>query len=224
MKKTQGLVCVGIAVLVTGCATTTTKMSGTWQAPDFVGKSFNNILVLSVAKEERNRRIYEDTMVESLAMVGTKAVASYRALPKLDEDSEASVKALVAKNKHDGVLVTRLVAVDKKTHYVEGQSYMIPNGQYSTGYPYGFHDPGYNGFYRSGYYNYYSTSYSVVNEPGYTVTQYSAVVETNFYDVESGQLVWSGRSTTLDPQSTGKASPSITSAVSRELKKDGVLR
>ncbi len=207
MKKIQGLVCIGIAVLVTGCAMTTTKMSGTWQAPDFVGKSFNNILVLSVAKEERNRRMYEDKMVESLAMVGAKAVASYQILPKLDENSEASVKELVAKNHHDGILVTSLVRVKRDRHRVEAQSYVVPNS-----------------YYEQGYYGHYITSYSIVHEPGYDVTRYSAILETNFYDVESGQLIWSGRSTTLDPQSADKAIPSITSAVSRELKKDGILK
>lgn len=207
MKKTQGLVYVGIAVLVTGCATTTTKMSGTWQAPDFVGKSFNNILVLGVAKEERNRRMYEDKMVESLAMVGAKAVASYQILPKLDENSETSVKELVAKNHHDGVLVISLVRVKRERHRVEAQSYVVPNG-----------------YYGRGYYGHYMTSYSIVNEPSYDVTRYSVVWETNFYDVESKQLIWSGRSTTLRPQSAGKAIPSMTSAVSRELKKDGILQ
>jgi hypothetical protein len=223
VPKIQGLVCLGVAVLVAACATTTTKMSGTWQAPDFVGKSFNHILVLGVAKEERNRRMYEDKMVESLGMVGSKAVASYRVLPKLDENTEASVKALVARNHYDGVLVTRLVAVDSKLQHVKGQSYVVPNGRYSVGYPNGFYAPGYNGFYRSGYYGYYRTSYTVVNEPGYDVLRYSAVLETNFYDVESEQLVWSGRSTTVRPQSAGNAIPSITSTVSRELKKAGVL-
>lgn len=198
-------------------------MSGTWHAPDFVGESFSNILVISVAKENTDRRMYEDRMVESLAGVGTNAVASYRALPNLEDVSEASVKELVAKNRHEGVLVTRLVSVDSKMHHVKGQSYVVPNGRYSVGYPSGFHEPGYNGFYRPGYYGYYSASYSVVSEPGYDVLRYSALVETNLYGVESEQLIWSGRSTTLRPQSAAKAIPSITSTVARELKKAGVL-
>lgn len=223
MPKTQSLVYLGVAVLVAACATTTTKMSGTWQAPDFVGKGFSNILVLSVAKENADRRMYEDKMVESLANVGASAVPSYRVLPNLDEVSEASVKELVAKNRHDAVLVTRLVSLDSKIHHVKGQSYVVPNGRYSVGYPSGFYQPGYNGFYRPGYYGYYSNSYSIVNDPGYDVLRHSVLVETNLYDVESEQLVWSGRSTTLRPESAAKAIPSITSTVSRELKNDGVL-
>ncbi len=207
MQKVQGLVCIGIAVIVTGCAMTTTKMSGTWQAPDFIGKNFNNILVLGVAKEETNRRMYEDKMVESLAMVGARAVASYRVLPKLDEGSEASVKELVAKKHYDGVLVTSLVKVKSEMQHVKGESYLVPDG-----------------YYPQGYYGYYTTSYTVVNEPGYNILQHTAVLETNFYDVESEQLVWSGRSETLRPQSAGKAIPSITSTISRELKKDGILK
>ena len=63
----------------------------------------------------------------------------------------------------------------------------------------------------------------VVIEPGYYETQTILRLETNLYDVESGELVWSGQSETFDPNSVEDVIDSVTQAVARRLRDEGLI-
>lgn len=223
MKIYQHLLSITALLFLTACTTTSTTISDTWKAPNFTGNSLNTILVLGVSDNESNRKMFEDSMVKALNTAGTHAVASYTVLSTSQKLSKTAITAAVKKQGYNGIIISRFVTVKSNSHYVKGDSYVVPNGAYSMGYPSGFYDAGYNGFYRSGYYGYYQNSYSVVHEPDYMVTTKSIVLETNLYSVKSNMLIWSGRSTTVNPESASKVIPSVTTAISKELLKEGVI-
>lgn len=203
-------------ILLLACTTaTSTKMSATWKAPDFSGNNYKNILVLGVAEDELNRRLFETQMSKFLQKRGVIAVPSHSILPRLEQLNEDSVTAAVKAHHYDGVIVTTLVGVDTEVRHIREENYIVPTGVYG---------PRYTGFYAPGYYRYYEVSYKTVHKPGYNVYEKSAILETNLYDVKSKKLIWSGRSTTIKPQSASEAIPSIVSSIAQQLVKEGVIR
>ncbi|MCF6288107.1 MAG: hypothetical protein L3J53_02580 [Proteobacteria bacterium] len=223
MKLRKIFITAITALVLTSCASTSTKMTGTWKAPDFKTKNFNNILVLSIAQDGVDRRMFEDAMAKALTKAGAESIPSYRVLPNGGKLNEDTVTEVVKKHKYDGVIVTKLITVTTDIEHVGAKSYTQPTGFYQTGYPTGYYRSGYNGFYAPGYYNNYAISYERINEPAYNIETTTAVVETNLYDTETQNLVWSGRSATINPLSAGNAIPSITSAIAKQLKAEKVI-
>ena len=88
----------------------------------------------------------------------------------------------------DAIVASRLVKVDKKVTYIPGQAYPLYPA-YST------------------FYGYYGAIYPVVYSPDYLRVDRTAQVETNFYSTAppDGNLIWTGTSNTVNPQSPLKA-------------------
>ncbi len=74
-----------------------------------------------------------------------------------------------------------------------------------------------------GYYGYYGSSWDVVHEPGYYQTHTIVRLETNLYDVGTGELVWSGQSETFNPSSLKDSIDSVTKAVAKRLRKESLI-
>lgn len=196
---------LAIAVMLTACATVT-KISGAWKDPQYQGGTFHKLLVIGVGENISNSRLFEDEFAKALAAKGTIATPGYRALPDVAQPSREDIANTIAAGRYDGVIVTRLLAVDRETHHVPPRSYVVP------------------AFYRGmDYYGYYHTSYRVVHEPGYVRTDTTIKLETNLYESRSAALVWSGRSSTFDPSSVNDAIASIIHAVTQRLAKDGLI-
>jgi len=223
MKFRNLLTVTIVALVLTSCASTSTKMTGTWKAPDFKTKNFKKLLVMGVSQDGVDRRMFESAMVKALSKAGVTSIASYTVLPDGGKLNKSTVTEVVKKHKYDGVIVTKLITVSTDIKHVAAKSYAQPTGFYQVGYPTGYYRSGYNGFYAPGYYNHYVTSYNIVNEPAYNVETNTAVIETNLYDVETGNLVWSGRSATINPLSAGNAIPSITSTIVKKLKQEKII-
>jgi hypothetical protein len=97
----------------------------------------------------------------------------------------------------DGVIVTRLLGVEEETDCVPPRTYTVPR--------------------HHAYYGHYGSSWDVVHEPGYFETHTIVRLETNLYDVGTGELLWSGQSETFDPSSLTDIIDSATRAVAKRL-------
>ena len=118
----------------------------------------------------------------------------------------ASIKDAVRKTSADLVAVTRLLAVDKEQEYVPGSTYYAPA-------------PGYYG-----YSNYYMSSYAVVSTPGYIQENTIVKLETNFYDIKTEKLVWSGLTHTVNPQSAQEVATSVAGTIVDDLVQKKIIR
>lgn len=215
LKIYPGLLCAAAVIFLSACTTTSTKMSETWKAPDFQGRQYNNLLVLAVGKTDTNRHIFEDALAKALIAKGAQAKPSYTVLSNTSEISKAAVEEAIKKYHYDGIIVTTLIGVDSYTKRVSTPSYVV-----STGYPVGYR--GYRGY--QGYYGYYRNSYIFVNGEDYDIEKSIVSLETKLYDIQSEKLVWSGRSTTFEPESATAVISSVTDIISKELIKEGVIR
>jgi hypothetical protein len=215
-RSVRLLAVAAAALVLAACAST--KLMSTWRNPQYTGPAMKKLAIFVLVKEDGLRRFAEDQMVQNMPP-GTNAVASHRLFDRLEEDHEKVMGRLV-KEGFDGVLVTRLVALDKSQSYVPPQTYVTPVPAPMVVGPYGGVNPYYGRFY--GYYGPgYATAYTTA--PGYTVDTTTAVVETMLYRVPDDMPVWSGTTKTLNPQSKPEMIQAIADLVENELIKQKLV-
>ena len=176
-----------IAMLVTAC--TTTQLNAVWKDQTYQAHP-RKIMVIGVAKNPVNRRIFEDEFVRQLNAHGTEAIASYTVLPDTQQGNHASIATKVAELRADTVLITRMVSKKTVQFYVPGTaSYpppyvpavVPPNAPGTAYYP-----PPYYGTWP----DYYGQGYQAMYTPGYMAEEEFAVFETNLYDATNDKLIW----------------------------------
>ena len=77
LRSPFGLV-FSVAILVSACAST--QITSVWRDPSYQSRPAK-IMVIGVAKNPINRRLFEDEFVSQLKSHGTDAVASYTVIP-----------------------------------------------------------------------------------------------------------------------------------------------
>ena len=202
--------------LLVSCANT--KISQSWVEPDNK-KSYNDLLIIGIAESEQNRRAYESYFIEALGAQNIEAIASYKLIKsneKIDRDTVTNaIKGLGI----DGVIITHMVAVEEETVYRPGAG----SGGYGYG-GYGYGGMGYGGGYYGGMYSYYPHVNSYVHDPGYYDTLETYTLETNLYDVETEELVWSARSRTFAPESVDEVIVDLTKLLIEDLEDKNLIK
>ena len=201
----SGTVILLASLILSGCSNT--KISQSWVEPDNK-KVYKDLLIIGIAESVQNRRAYESYFVEALAEDGIEAVASYK-LMKSDEKIERDTVARAIKGLGiDGVIVTHMVAVDEETVYRPSMDYQ----------------PMYGGGYYGGMYSYYPHVNTYVTRPGYYTTHETYTIETNLYDVETEELVWSARSRTFSPESVDEVIVDMTKLLIGDMKDKNLIK
>jgi hypothetical protein len=163
-----------VAMLLAACATT--QVTSVWKDPSYHARPAR-IMVIGVARNPINRRLFEDEFVAQIKARGTEAIASYTVLPdKLQDDSDA-IAAKVKELGADTILITRLVSKKLVQTYVPPTPYFPP--PYYGSWP-----------------QYYGYGYRYMYTPGYIAEDEYAVIETNLYEAKSDKLVWAASSET----------------------------
>ena len=194
MNNRTALYGVVWALLLSGCAATSTI--SVWQDDTFSGPPFEHLLVVAVSSQPGDRKIFESEFAKAIVDAGKNATASSRVMPGEEKLSAESVKAAIAGTGIDAVLVTSVVGVDERESYVAPPTYSRT------------------------YYGYYATSYDFAYQSGY-YHQYSVYhLETNVYDVQSEELVWTMRSEAVAPKSVAQVVASLSKQIIAQLKKD----
>ena len=196
---------IASSLLLISCANT--KLSQSWVEPSNE-RSYNDILIIGIGESEQNRRAYESYFVEELNTHGVESVASYKIIRQNEDiDRNTVVNAIDGLN-IDGVLVTHMVAVDEETIYRPSMDYM----------------PMYGGGHYGGLYSYYPHVNTYVHQPGYYTTHETYTLETNLYDVETEEMIWSARSRTFSPESVDEVIVDLTKLLIADLKDKGLIK
>ena len=199
------LVIVAMAFAATLVACASTSLDGVWMDPEYAVEGMDNFMVVAIADNSGNRRLYETEMTTKLQSKKVRAIPSYTVVADGQDISEESLHPILIQNEVDAIIVTRVLSVDTSTDYVPGSTYVVPNSYYG------------------GFYGYYSRSYAVVSDPGYYTENTTVLLETNVYDVANSKLIWSGVSRTYNPSNTSSAINEITSLIVDSMNKDGLL-
>jgi hypothetical protein len=181
---------MALFVLLTAASCTTSqKVTSSWineEALPVVKRPFRSILILTITENVNAKNLIEEEMAKLIRARGQKALKSSDVfIPKMEDNSEASrnlVKMAIRKTGCDAVFTMALLDVKKVETYQPGRAY----------YPMGY------GYYGS-FADYYGHYYPVMYDPGYYVTDKTYYIESNFYDVASGQLLYSVQSSACNP-------------------------
>jgi hypothetical protein len=201
MKKTiLKWCCLGMPFAIVFMACAGTKLSDTQVDKSRRGKPVSNILVIGVTYKdnEKVRRSFEDRFVKQLRAAGVEAVPSGDAISipsDLMLEKEQILKAADQFN-NDAVIITYVAAKEEKESYTK---------RYDN------------------YYSYYGSVYVYTHGPGYSSTKTYHRLVTNLYDVKTEKLIWSGKSQTLNPDSTTQVIDEVIEVVIEDLQKNKLL-
>ena len=96
---------------VLGCSST--KLVNQWENPQYVPARLDRLLVIGVSRQAGLRRTFEDEFVARLKTAGIDAAPSYLFIPEDGPVQEARLQEAVRQAGADGVLMTRLVRVER---------------------------------------------------------------------------------------------------------------
>jgi hypothetical protein len=194
---------LGVAAALIGlalAACSSTILRDSWKDPQFRGEPLRNVLVIGVARSPAHRRIFEDGFAQALRVRGTGGAASYPLLPEEGAIPNERIKEAVARARADGVLITRVLRVQRNVQVTPG--YLVP------GYAYGF-------------YPYYHATWVAVPP---TVDQYDVLtIESTLWDMRSERAVWSGTSESTEPKDVAALTGELAELLILRMKEDKVL-
>jgi len=196
-------------LVISGCTTKRTLISGTWKNPNGV-KGYNNILVAALTSHAVPKSVIETDLVDEFKKNGIEATESIMKFPINEASSDTQKHELMNKVKDkgmDAILTISLLKKETDTRYVRGS--------YS-------YDPFEYPFYRN-FWGYYSYWYPYAYSPGYYVTDKTYYLETNLYDLSTEELVWSAQSRTYNPIDLNSFSKEFAQIIVSRLKEDNIV-
>lgn len=192
------------ATLLAACSSTT--LSGSWRDPDFRGQ-IRKVYIVGVAKQDINRRIFEDTFSRELQPFGVTGLTSYRDLPSSETIVKEDVARELKRNGADSILMARMVSL--RTEQVV-----------TPGYVSGYAPPA--PYYRS-WDSYYDRRFEAIYQPP-TISEFQvATIEANLYEAATGRLIWSAQLETVVENNLEKLFSDFVKTVSKDLQKQGLI-
>ena len=198
------------ALIFTACGPSQ-QITNSWINPEANSKGpYESIFVIVLSQDKETSFSVEDRMAAIIASRGQKFVVSSAVFPpnlSISENfSREQMAEAIKRTGCDAVFVIALLDVKTDEHYQPGHAY----------YPMNY------GMYGS-YYGYYNHYYPQVYSPGYYTSDKTYYIETNFYDLESDQLLWSIQSEAYNPSSLDSWFDKYSYDLINELKKEAVI-
>jgi hypothetical protein len=222
MRQT-GILLILISLLFVGCGPST-KLVRSWVNEEDTPKSYEKLAVVAITPNASNRYLIERAVVKDLLDDGIKATPTYEIFPlagrlgdlgdvvKDKEDLKKRVVAKVEEHNIDALMIISVFNIEKEQRYVSNNNYMMGG----TGY-YG------NPYMHGAYYNYYAYSIGTIYDNGYYVDDYTYFLECNLFDVATEELLWSGRTKTVNMNSVEEEAVYFSEVVIKEIIKKKVI-
>jgi hypothetical protein len=188
------------ALLLASCASTPTSHTtvlGDWMADNY-NRQLSSFMVISLADEPGIRVKFESIMVNRLKQEGLHAIASSDIMPVDQEINRGTVKAAMADKDIDGVLVSRLLGVERNAIYVPPS----PDNSLETT---------------------FNLAAPLVTSPGYMEHRSVVTLQIDLYDSASEHLVWSLRAQTVNPPNVTEVMDKISNDVVKDLRSKGLI-
>ncbi len=207
---TKSLCALLFAAILSGCGPTQ-KITTAWINPEAHSKDpYKSIFIMALSQSKESSYNVEDQMALTITSRGPKAVRSSDVFPPNIAISENFTREQLAdaikKTGCDAVFIIALLDVNTVEHYQPGVSYYSMN--------YGMH---------GSYYGYYNHYYPHVYSPGYYSIDKTYYIESNFYDLELDQLLWSVQSEAYNPTSLESWFKKYSYNLIKLLKEEGLI-
>ena len=210
MMKSKYLFILLFALAFSACGPSQ-KITNSWINPEAGSKSpYESIFVIVLSQNKETSFSVEDRMAAMIASRGQKVELSSAVFPPNLSISENFTREQMAeaikRTGCDAVFVIALLDVKTVEYYQPGRAY----------YPMNY------GMYGS-YYGYYNHYYPQVYSPGYYSSDKTYYIESNFYDLEQDQLLWSIQSEAYNPSSLDSWFDRYSYNLLNELKNEGLI-
>jgi hypothetical protein len=179
-----------------------TKIVTSWRDPEVTVNTaqLNKFVVAALLKNQGVRRRAEDLMA---SYYPGKAVPSYKELGEAElKDSDDVYNQKLKNEGFDGIVIMRLLQVDRDRRYVPGD---------------------YPVYYRS-WRGFYATAWPGFYTPGYYTTDKTYSVEVNIYSFKRDKLIWSATTSTVNPSGGDALFDDVIRAVKEKMDKEGFLK
>ena len=213
MQKKRRLISVTAAVcLIFTVSCSLTNLNAVWKDPQYQGGKLKNVLVIGGSTNQVVRRIFEDEFSAKLKTRGTDAIPSYRIFPDEKDLDKAAIESKSRELGIDSMLIARVVDTKTKREITPAPY----NSYYRDTYFYNWPNRNsrfYSGSISARYYDdqrYYS-EYEVVN------------LETNIFDTQTGNLIWSALSDTVVGGSSELEVSSIVEKIMKNLSENQLI-
>jgi hypothetical protein len=169
-----------------------------------VERADHKIATFVIHPDEGLRLGPEETLAEELRSRGNDAVAGYTVLPgELVRDREKA-REFLKRAEITIAIVFRVLGEEERVTYVPGTAL--------------YAGPVYPSFW--GYWGY---AWPVVYSPGYLSNDQVVALETLVYALETGDLLWAGKSETTNPKDIRKVVKELVKKAAKRMRKDGLL-
>jgi hypothetical protein len=203
---------LGVAASLAGCASDPeTTLDVTWAAPQLPpAKSFQKLLIISVAPNEFVQEAFQSQLAAELQKQGVNAVASRRYFTRYTDAERERFKRSIDESGADHVLLARVTTTTTKAY--EDRGTIIGPG----GVPYG-DAIGVQGAYARAFY-----PGAIV--PGADASVKTVASEASIFAAKGEKLIWSARVRTTNAQSAGaEDAPQYVGVIVQAMKKDKLL-
>jgi hypothetical protein len=223
MRRFQALGLLLLLLLALGPVScgTQTALETHWQLPNLESGPFTKLAVIGILKSKDEGRSFESAVVEKFEKHGVQAVPGFSFLDDKKDLSKDEMEKMVAGTGADGVLMFKVIGVDKKNHYVPPTTYIapdpLPRDWWRDDY-WGYYNP-----YPYSYWGYWYPAVQVVTTPGYWESSKTYRIESTLYKVSDNKLVWTAVSDTYDPRNQADMASSLAGIVLEKLKQGGLV-
>ncbi len=198
-------------LLLSSCSTSQ-RVLNSWKASNVDELKYNKIFVIAFTEDQGVRRYIEDRMAASLEQLKIQSVKSYEVVSELGQKLQPIQKQeLIKEIKNtgsDAVFTVTLLDVLTSERYTP---------------PYVAPPSGTLVFYNS-FYTYYYYRYPMVYNPGYYTTDRTYITESNLYDLNQENLVWTVQSEAVNPNNLKTWFNGYSKLLANQLRKDGLLK
>jgi hypothetical protein len=196
--------CMLAALLTIGMICTSasakTKLIQSWADPSVKSYQFTKVLTVAIIDAPEIRRIAESAMARNIKKF--KAIPSCTILEKGEERDPETAKRKLKQEGFDGAVILRMVTGENRIQYVAPT---MPDPYLS-------------------YWSYNTWAWPINATPGYIKLDQIVELETLFYSIKDGKLLWSGVSKVSNFRNVSELVDDIAKVIAKELDKKGITR
>lgn len=188
-----------------------TEITGTWKNPRIPSATYEKITVAALTNNINAKATVENDLEAALAAQGISVTKSTDLFPPNFTEDHDDKEEMLSKFRDagtDAILTISLIDKETENRYVPGT--------------YGY-DPLYRYNYYGAFWGYYSFWYPRIYSPGYYTTDKTYFIETNLYDVNTEELIWSAQSETYNPTDLASFSKEFAATIISEMREDNLL-
>ena len=203
--RRAGLITLPAILLTAALFAETPRFTSTWKWMDAGTVSFagKKVAALVITKDDSLRVAGEEALVRELTARGFQTVASYRIVPRPEQETAARARVWYEKAGVAGVVALRPTSREKVVTYTPS---MWVSASYGS------------------LWSYYDYGWGAVYVPQTTREDTFVVVETLVFSVPLNQLVWAGVSETRNPKQLQQFVTDLVGVAAREMEKQGLHR